>query len=196
MLHCGFIACEWHLTEDAIHFHLDMERLLYCHLYKKHKDSQMAMVPDFEWDDEAAIAAALDPEDPEAPPRTIRRHMNALAYYTAAVCLKEQMHIPIIGPSVDRRMLTLLTRLCNSDTIHALVCVACGQIHTSVKSWTKAWPDGVWRQAQTRDLGLQGHRARGLFTPKSKSWTNNIYVRKSKKTEITAAAAAACVCWW
>jgi hypothetical protein len=70
----------------------------------------MACVPKDEWDDEEAIARALWPEDPSQPSRTIFRRMNALAYYTAAVCEKERSHVPLIGPSIDRRMLTLLSR--------------------------------------------------------------------------------------
>ena len=152
-LHCGFKRCpmKWTASLEDINFHFDMERLLYCHLEKEHKDREMAKVPKHEWDDNEAIARALWPDDPDQPSRNIPRTMNALAYYTAAVCAKERCHVPLIGPSLDRRMLSLLTRLCRSETVEALVCVGCAQIHTCVKSWTRPWPEclssgtGTWR---------------------------------------------------
>ena len=67
--------------------------------------------------------------------------MAALAYYTAAVQERERDAMPIIGPSVDRRTLTLLCRLANSDTVCSLVCFACAQIHRWVASWEKLQPD-------------------------------------------------------
>ena len=78
---------------------------------------------------------SLDPDN--TIKRRIPRMMNALAYYTAAVALKEQTHIPLIGPSVDRRMLGILHSVCNSDTISSLICAACAQVHVSVTSWTQ-----------------------------------------------------------
>ena len=61
--------------------------------------------------------------------------MTALAYYMQAVQEREREHMPLIGPSVDRRSLSLVTRLANSDTIRSLMCFTCAQIFTSVKSW-------------------------------------------------------------
>ena len=43
--------------------------------------------------------------------------------------------MPLIGPSVDRRTLTLVCRLARSETLKGLVCFACAQLFTSVKSW-------------------------------------------------------------
>ena len=48
--------------------------------------------------------------------------------------------MPLIGPSVDRRSLTLVCRLANSDTVCALSCFACAQLHTWVSSWEKQQP--------------------------------------------------------
>ena len=71
--------------------------------------------------------------------------MDAYAYYNAAVMKKEQGHVPIIGPSIDRRMLTLLNKLANSDTLQSAVCFVCAQLHTWVQAWTQmhgeAWPN-------------------------------------------------------
>ena len=100
----------------------------------------MAMVPDSEWDDERAISDS-------ASTRLIPRHMHALAYYTAAIGLRERSHVPIIGPSLDKRMLNILTKLCNSDTIHSLICASCAQIYTSVDTWAQLFSEELhtWR---------------------------------------------------
>ena len=110
-VHCGFKKCGW-FSRETVRFHFDMERLLYTHLYEKHRHNEMLKVPEDQWDDEEAIKNALEPEDEETPPQYLPRHMRALAYYTAAVCAKERAHVPIIGPSLDRRMIALLMRLC------------------------------------------------------------------------------------
>ena len=65
--------------------------------------------------------------------------MTALAFYMAAVCEREREHVSLIGPSVDRRTLALLTHLSNRDTISSLVCFACGQVHTHVQSWSRMY---------------------------------------------------------
>ena len=83
--------------------------------------------------------------------------LDALEYYSAAVCEKERQHIPLIGPSRDRRMLSLLTHVCNSDTLKALVCVACAHVHTSIRSWHKPCvrhPE-AWGRAGTVRSGIQ-----------------------------------------
>ena len=63
--------------------------------------------------------------------------MDAYAYYNAAVMKKEQEHVPIIGPAIDRRMITLLNKLANSDTLQSAVCFVCAQLHTWVQCWTQ-----------------------------------------------------------
>ena len=100
-------------------WHWSLERELFFHLKEKHKEHEMKEVPEHLWDF-TINNFAYDP----------------VAYYNAAVCCREQEHIPLIGPSVDRRMLTLLTKLANSDTIKGLMCFACAQIHTYVRPWT------------------------------------------------------------
>jgi hypothetical protein len=47
--------------------------------------------------------------------------MTALSYYMAAVGDREREHVPLIGPTVDRRTLTLVCRLANSSTIRSLM---------------------------------------------------------------------------
>ena len=152
---CSFQGCGWH-TSEKVEFHFDMESLLYIHLYNTHRcfcargapclcRKEMRKVPMDQWDDEEGMASALRPPDGNPAREYMFPHMNALAYYTAAVCTQERKHVPIIGPSLDRRVLSLLTGFCNSQSIEALVCVACGQIHTHVKSWTKRWRKETWR---------------------------------------------------
>jgi hypothetical protein len=57
---------------------------------------------------------------------------------------KEEEHIPIIGPSIDRRMLALVTQVANSKTIEAASCFVCAARHTFVQSWDNLcdarWP--------------------------------------------------------
>ncbi len=49
--------------------------------------------------------------------------------------IKEQEHIPIIGPFIDRRMLRIMTKLLSSKTVEGLVCFTCANVRTNVKSW-------------------------------------------------------------
>ena len=100
---------------------------------------ELSCIPSAEWDDEDAIDAAISErlDESTAKSKVPHRHLNALAYYLAAVGLKEQEHIPLVGLSLDRRMLQMLTKVCNSDTVSALSCFACAQIHVNVKCWEK-----------------------------------------------------------
>ena len=69
-----------------------------------------------------------------------KRHeeeMTLLAYYMAAVREREREHLPVIGPSVDRRALAMVHKLCRSSSVQALVCFSCAQIHTHVESWDR-----------------------------------------------------------
>ena len=68
-----------------------------------------------------------------------RREMTLLAYYMAAVREKEREHMPLIGPSVDRRSLAYVHQVCRSETVEALMCFTCGQIHTHVACWDRLW---------------------------------------------------------
>ncbi len=128
LLHCGFKGCAWH-SNVLPEWHWSMERALSIHLQEKHRDSEMQRVPADAW----------------KKPRDYNYNMDALAYYTAAVCLKEQEHVPLIGPSLDRRMLALLTKVASSENVQSLVCFACAQIHTHVRSWTRMYRSETWR---------------------------------------------------
>ena len=65
-----------------------------------------------------------------------------LSYYVAAVSEREREHMPLIGPSVDRRTLALVSRLANSSTIQSLVCFCCAQVRTHVRPWDKMYDCG------------------------------------------------------
>ena len=86
VLHCGFKGCMWSHKSDVITFHFDMDRLVYCHLAEVHKREEMATVPDSEWDDEQTISRSERPWQ-------IPLKLHALAYYIAAICMKERTHI-------------------------------------------------------------------------------------------------------
>ena len=58
-----------------------------------------------------------------------------MAYYTAAVSEREREHMPVIGPSVDRRALRLVNAVCNSTTVCSLSCFCCSHVRTRVGSW-------------------------------------------------------------
>ena len=117
-LHCAFVGCsfakDWHPK-----YHWSLERALYSHLLGSHRKQEMKDVFD----------KCSEPKDD--------LEMTALAYYTAAVCEREREHIPIIGPSIDRRTLTLVCRLAGSDNIQSLMCFCCAQIYTHVTSWER-----------------------------------------------------------
>jgi len=142
LLHCGFRECAWNCSEDVLAGgHWSMEMHLYMHLNRKHrgKGNAMEKVPDAEWDDADPKLVKERSSREGTAQRYTHRHMNALAYYTAAVSAREQEHVPLIGPSIDRRMLCLLTKVCNSDTVHSLICFACNQVHVSVAGWSRSF---------------------------------------------------------
>ena len=98
-----------------------MERPLHAHFWAVHRDHEMREV----------FAHCAGPRhDAE---------MTALAYYTAAICEQERRHVPLIGPAVDRRTMTLVYRVANSETIKSLMCFCCAQIYTWVASWEKMY---------------------------------------------------------
>jgi len=126
-LHCGFKGCRWQCKKD-LRFHWDAEVELFRHLEREHKHKELAHLPASAW-----------PEYFGQPSRRIAKDYDfeAVAYYLYATCLREQEHIPIIGPSVDRRMLALMQRAINSRTVCSAMCFACTGIHTFVEKWSK-----------------------------------------------------------
>ena len=123
LLHCGFKGCGWSFNGDP-EYHWHHERHLGIHLHAAHSSREMASVPEAAWELKK-----------EGKGNKHRPTLDAIAYYQAAVEMKEQEHIPIIGPSIDRRMLRIMTKLLNSNTVQGLVCLGCANVRTFVKSW-------------------------------------------------------------
>ena len=69
-----------------------MEQCLYLHLQSQHSRAEMTRVE-------------------KRRSNRDKAEMSALAYYVAAVSEKERDAMPLIGPSVDRRSLTLACHL-------------------------------------------------------------------------------------
>ena len=175
-LHCAFAGCTW--TDDVpMATHWDMEKRLFEHLRNRHAAEEMrevcAHVQELQ-EREAALIRVSWVRAKEVPLlRRERREdpqMRALAYYVAAVCEQERQHMPLIGPSVDRRTLTLVCRLARSATLRALVCFTCAQVFTSVKAWERMYGSAAGRwcleagdsKAQIRMCKVEGRRLGGL----------------------------------
>jgi hypothetical protein len=122
--HCAFKGCNASTTNFSGQEHWAMERWLFLHLKHCHADEELRDI---------ATNCCRRPQDDQ--------EMTLLAYYMAAVREKERQHMPLIGPSVDRRNLAMVHKLACSDNIQGLICFACAQIYTHVKSWNRMWPE-------------------------------------------------------
>ena len=106
------------------------------HLEDKHRHKEMAAAPTSAWDYIDELSTRPEEEsDAEEGPKKRFSNMDALAYYMQAVQLREEQHIPVIGPSLDRRMLRLMANVLNSNSVKGLICFACATVHTYVRSW-------------------------------------------------------------
>ena len=132
LLHCGFKGCSWTNNAD-LQNHWDHERVLFTHL-KMHRRKELSSIPESAWptDKNGCVKEAYAQDG-----RIKDYHWDVVAYYVQATCLKEQEHVPIIGPSLDRKMLTLMVKALNSQTVEALICFACANVHTHVRKWDK-----------------------------------------------------------
>ena len=100
--------------------HWGLEKWLYEHLLAVHVEKELCEIYTKFCSSEVA-----------------HRQMWLLAYYMAAVREKEREHMPLIGPSVDRRSLAYVNQICQSKNVEALMCFTCGQIHTHVACWDR-----------------------------------------------------------
>ena len=134
-LHCAFTGCNW-TNEVSLKTHWEMEKRLFEHLRARHAKHEMQEVF-------AHVVALRERDDAQRVPKKgeafeeaeklwrqrRERHedpqLRALAYYVAAICEQERQHMPLIGPSVDRRTLTLVCRLARSETLRGLACFTC-----------------------------------------------------------------------
>ena len=159
-LHCGFRGCGW-TCEREPQGHWDLERFLCIHLEQAHRRAEMASVPPNAW-------PRRIPETDAGGNRWQRVRddaFDALAYYTQAALQREQDHIPIIGPSVDRRQLTLMTKLVRSENVKSYICLCCAQVKTYVRNWTQAYDevDGSTRtkwSSNRKSSAIQHHLVR------------------------------------
>ena len=124
--HCAFKNCTAPKknTVNGIPYeeHWGLEKWVFDHLKAHHADAEMKAIYELRCQGE-----------------THANEMTLLAYYMAAVRQKEREHLPLIGPSVDRRSLALVHKLCNSSTVESMMCTVCAQIHTHVSCWDRMW---------------------------------------------------------
>ncbi len=65
--------------------------------------------------------------------------LDLMAYYNAAIAERERENMPLIGPSIDRRVFKWLQRACNSETVRSLICFVCAQVKTYVARLKANW---------------------------------------------------------
>ena len=135
--HCAFKGCTTYTMHCSDTEHWCLKKWLYEHLLAVHAEKELCEIYTKFCSSEVA-----------------HRQMWLLAYYMAAVREKEREHMPLIGPSVDRRSLAYVNQICLSKNVEALMCFTCGQIHTHVACWDRLWqePTAPHRQPATRDF--------------------------------------------
>ena len=57
---------------------------------------------------------------------------DTMAYYCAAIAERERENMPLIGPSIDRRVFKWLQHAANSERVQSLICFICCQVKTEV----------------------------------------------------------------
>ena len=120
--HCAFKGCTAVTNEIFEDQHWGMEKWLFDHLMEKHAHNEMQ---------EIFRSRCSNPAD--------IFEMTLLAYYMAAVSERERAHLPLLGPSIDRRSLKFAHQACQSKNVDAQMCFTCGQIYTHVRCWDRAW---------------------------------------------------------
>ena len=127
MCHCAFKGCGASTIAFPDTQHWGSEKWLFDHLMECHANAEMA-------DIYQKCCQGVKHQ----------REMILLVYYMAAVREREREHLPLIGPSVDRRSMAMVHKLCRSQNIHGMVCFICAQVHTHVASWDRMWkPPGL-----------------------------------------------------
>ena len=89
--------------------------------------------------------------------------MTPYAYYQWAVCEREREHIPLFGPSVDRRTLAWIVRIMKSENIESLIYVP------RVRRCVPMWRSGTRcmkrvPQIQTTDTWVISPRQKSSYT--------------------------------
>ena len=135
LVHCGFKGCGWScdIPGDKL-YHWRMEWELFKHLRSNHAGSSHGLQ-----DAGCEMQEVFDLAEKESGP-TARKYgrmdfLTTLSYYIAAVCEQEREHMPLVGPTMDRKMLALVARLASSESIKARMCFCCDGVYTDVHSW-------------------------------------------------------------
>ena len=161
LLHCAFKGCSWCKNYDELPstiYHWDLEWALYLHLYEEHSGRSSAapcgtcgsgtLPPSASSTSADAMKEVFD----YVRARRVEQHgdttridfLRVISYYLAAVCQQEREHMPLIGPTNDRRMLAYVAKLADSKNVVSRMCFCCDQIHTDLACYsrhmTKAWP--------------------------------------------------------
>ena len=129
LLHCGFRGCSWTSNADFPN-HWSMEMVMFQHL-QAHRAHELKEVPHDAWP-ATKVCTSVDGSEEH---KCKNYAFDVVAYYLYATRIKEQEHVPIIGPSLDRRQLALLNKAMNSSTVQGLICFSCANVRTWVKQW-------------------------------------------------------------
>ena len=130
LAHCAVKGCSWSL--DSLSDRRSAESLIAEHVWKQH-------------------AAELRLEN--------RNQEEVMAYYCAAIAERERQHMPLIGPSIDRRIFKTLNTVANGQEVYSLICFVCAQVKTHVGGECSHW--NIRRQCagtfldQAHDIKIQ-----------------------------------------
>ena len=135
LVHCGFKGCEWScdIPDDKL-YHWRMEWELFKHLRSNHAGRSHGL-RDAGCEMQEVFDLAEKASDPTARKYDRMDFLTTLSYYIAAVCEQEREHMPLVGPTMDRKMLALVARLATSESIKARMCFCCDGVYTDVHSW-------------------------------------------------------------
>jgi hypothetical protein len=167
VVHCAFKGCTWSADPASEKlYHWELEWLLFNHLYAKHRGATSAdnagqkrkQATEHGQGDEMRAVFEKAVQESQARNRgnavwDRRAFLQVMSFYTAAVEEQERAHLPLVGPTNDRRMLSLVTRLANSHTIRSQICFCCDQIYSNVKSWSRHMTGGWKHMSNDHDSG-------------------------------------------
>jgi hypothetical protein len=147
LVHCAFKGCDWSADPKASELqHWQLEWLLYRHLGDRHNCKTAADDEKMKEVFELAGKETRRRRGSDQKRNGRVKFLQVISYYTAAVCQREREHMPLIGPTNDRRMLALVTKLASSNTIQSLLCFCCDQIYTDVQCWRRHMTSEVRRE--------------------------------------------------
>ena len=110
LAHCAIKGCAWTLDALSPKSSLSLEQEIQKHVVTHAVDMQLS-----------------------------EKDKDFMAYYNAAIAERERENMPLIGPSIDRRVFKLLHRACNSETVQSLICFVCAQVKTHAACFEHNW---------------------------------------------------------